>query len=100
MKNLKFKKMKEKIKKNIVKFKEWFLNESKKVSEVCKGNNIKENYRTWALWCKQNVSKNLLPIYLLMVEQDSLLRLDKKIEFFTTKKNGYESFKRLLTGII
>ena len=33
-----------------------------------------------------------------MVEPDSLLRLDKKLEFFTTKKNGYESFKRLLTG--
>ena len=90
----------EEIKRNITKFKEWFQSESKKVSEICKSNNAKENYRNWALWCKKNISKHLLPIYLLMAEQDSLLRHNKKIEFFTTKKNGYESFKRLLTGII
>ena len=90
----------EEIKKNITIFKEWFISESKKVNQICNGKNPKENYQIWALWCKKNVSKQLLPIYLLMVEPDSLLRLDKKIEFFTTKKNGYESFKRLLTGLI
>ena len=88
----------EEIKKNITIFKEWFISESKKVNQICNGKNQKENYQIWALWCKKNVSKQLLPIYLLMVEPDSLLRLDKKLEFFTTKKNGYESFKRLLTG--
>ena len=35
-----------------------------------------------------------------MGEKEPLLMLDKKIEFYTTKKNGYELFKRLLTGII
>ena len=90
----------EEIKKNITIFKEWFISESKKVNQICNGKNPKENYQIWALWCKKNVSKQILPIYLLMVEPDSLLRLEKKIEFFTTKKNGYESFKRLLTGLI
>ena len=90
----------EEIKNNIKKFKEWFISESQKVSQICNGKSARENYQIWALWCKKNVSKQLLPIYLLMVEPDSLLRLDKKLEFFTTKKNGYESFKRLLTGKI
>ena len=90
----------EEIKNNIKIFKEWFISESKNVSQICNGKNAKENYQIWAIWCKKNFSKHLLPIYLLMVEPDSLLRLDKKLEFFTTKKNGYESFKRLLTGKI
>lgn len=90
----------EEIKKNITIFKNWFISESKKVSEICNGKNARENYQKWAMWCKKNVSKHLLPIYLLMTEPDSLLRLDKKIEYFTTRKNGYESFKRLLIGKI
>ena len=89
----------EEIKEEIKKFKQWYISESKKVSEVCKGNNPKENYRNWALWCKKKVPKQLLPVYLLMVEADSLLRLDKKLEFFAVKENGYNSFKKLLKDI-
>lgn len=89
----------EEIKENIKKFKDWFYEESKKVQQICKGNDAKENYTTWALWCKKNVSKKLLPIYLLMVESDSFLRFDKKLEFFAIKKNGYEIFKKFLADI-
>ena len=88
----------EEIKEEVKKFKEWFLSESKKVSNVCKGNNPRENYRNWALWCKKNVVKQLIPIYLLMVETDSLLELDKKLEFLAVKDNGYNIFKKFLKG--
>ena len=89
----------EEIKEEINKFKNWYINESKKVSEICKGNNNRENYRIWALWCKKNVHKFLLPIYLLMVEEDSLMQLDKKLEFFATKDNGYNTFLKFLGKI-
>ena len=86
----------EEIKNKVTKFKQWFITESQKVSQICKGNNAQENKKIWSLWCKKNVSKQLFPIYWLMDEPDSLVRLDKKLEFFTTKKNGYETFKRLV----
>jgi hypothetical protein len=86
----------EEIKGLITKYKQWFVSESKKVSEVCKGNNDKENKRIWIMWCKKNVPKQQFPIYWLMDESDALVRLDKKLEYLTTKKNGYETFKKLL----
>jgi hypothetical protein len=86
----------EEIKNKVTKFKQWFITESQKVSQICKGKNAQENKKIWSLWCKKNVSKQLFPIYWLMDEPDSLVRLDKKLEFFTTKKNGYETFKRLV----
>ena len=86
----------EEIKINITKFKQWFISESKKVLEVCNGSDAKENKKKWILWCKKNVSKNLIPIYWLMDEQDSIVRLDKKLEYLTTKKNGYETFRKSL----
>ena len=89
----------EEIKEEIKKFKDWYTNESKKVAEVCKGNNPRENYRNWALWCKKNVPKLLLPIYLLMVEKDPLLELDQKLEFLATKEKGYNTFKNFLKEI-
>lgn len=89
----------EEIKNEINKFKQWFLSESKKVLEVCKGNNQRENYRNWALWCKKNIQKQLLPFYLLMVENDSLLCLEQKLEFLAVKKDGYITFKKFLKVI-
>jgi hypothetical protein len=86
----------EEIKDMITKYKQWFISESKKVSEVCKGNNDKENKRIWIMWCKKNVPKQQFPIYWLMDESDALIRLDKKLEYLTTKKNGYETFKKSL----
>ena len=86
----------EEIKKNITIFKEWFISESKKVNQICNGKNQKENYQIWALWCKKNVVKQLIPIYLLMVETDSLLELEKKLEFLAVKDNGYNTFKKFL----
>jgi len=86
----------EEIKDMITKYKQWFISESKKVSEVCKGNNDKENKRIWIMWCKKNVPKQQFPIYWLMDESDALVRLEKKLEYLTTKKNGYETFKKSL----
>ena len=31
-----------------------------------------------------------------MDESDALVRLEKKLEYLTTKKNGYETFKKSL----
>ena len=88
----------EEIKNEIKKFRDWYILESKKVIEICKGNNPRENYRNWSLWCKKNVVKQLIPIYLLMVESDSILELDKKLEFLAVKDNGYNTFKKFLKG--
>ena len=89
----------EEIKKEVNKFKEWYINETKKVGDICKGNNPRENYRNWALWCKKNITKQLLPIYLLMVENEPILGLEQKLEFLAVKENGYNTFRKFLKDI-
>lgn len=88
------------IKGNISNFKEWFINECRNVSEVCKGKDTKENRRIWASWVRgQKVNKDIFPFYLIMDESDSIKKLDKKIELIAMKKNGYQFFLKLLKAI-
>ena len=90
----------EEIKGNVEKFKEWFSNESKNISEVCKGKDNKENKKIWALWVRgKKVNKNIFPFYLIMDEPDSMTKLDKKFELIAMRKNGYQIFCKLLDFI-
>ena len=90
----------EEIKGNVEKFKEWFSNESKNISEVCKGKDNKENKKIWTLWVRgKKVNKNIFHFYLIMDEPDAKTKLDKKFELIAMRKNGYQIFLKLFDFI-
>ena len=89
----------EEIKEKINIFTQWFISESKKVSEICKGNNIDENRKKWVMHCKSKVSKQLFPIYMDMANPNNLIKLEKKLENFAAKRNGYENFRKIMEEI-
>ena len=80
-------------------FTQWFISDSKKVSEICKGNNNDENRRQWALYYKNKISKQLFPIYMDMVNPNNMKKLEKRLESFATKKNGYTNFIKIMEEI-
>ena len=86
------------IKENIDKFRQWFISESKKYSEVCHGKDAVENKKIWVLYCKGKFSKDILPFYMIMDdnESNSLDRFNKKLQHLASRKDGYESLKKLL----
>lgn len=87
------------IKEVMKKFTSWFVGECLKVGEVCKSSDEKTRKKEWALWCKENVDRDLFPYYMLMPGAFGLAKLDKKFENLATKKNGYEELKTFVEKI-
>ena len=86
----------EEMKMKIQKFKEWFLSECYKAKEVCKSNNPVENRKTWALWCKGKIKKELFPFYMMMADHNPEEKFENKIKSLAMNKHCYEIFSQVL----
>ena len=88
----------EEFKIKLQKFKEYFLSECSKTKDICKSNNQAENKKAWALWCKGkgNISKVLMPFYMLMTDSNPEVKFEQKIKALATQKHCFEIFNKIL----